>query len=216
MLRPCLLAAALLCVPACNPDREPKPADDPAGSTAAKRKPPPESPTTGISQIQKMHDTLKKDIAAQEARIKAGQAAEQHLVRGQLSGIDILIRSTELAIANDTRQTIRREHAILQQQQGRIVKGRNQAYAEVAEMQQKINANDIPAGFTKEELEDRIRDFKEQAAELEKEWEEVRTAMQEKEELLKLEVIPPQGETLFTKELAALKETRRRVEALLD
>ncbi len=214
MLRLCLLTAALACLPACNPDRDPK--SPGGGNSAAASKPPPESPTTGISQIQKMHDDLKEDIAAQEARAKAGQPVEERLVRGQLTGLDILIRSTEMAIALDTRQTMQREHAILRQKESRIIKGRNETYREILEMQQAIDTNNVPAGFTVEELRDRIADFKEQARKLEKEWDEVKAAMRKKEELLKLEEIPAQGETLFTKELAELKETRKRAEALLE
>lgn len=214
MSRFCLLAVSLLCAAACNPDRDPK--SPGGGRSAATQKPPPESPTTGISQIQKMHDDLKEDIAAQEARVKAGQPAEERLVRGQLTGLDILIRSTEMAIALDTRQTMQREHAILRQKESRIIKGRNETYAEILEMQQALDTNNVPAGFTPDELRDRIGDFKEQARKLEKEWDEVKAAMKKKEELLKLEVIPPQGETLFTKELAELKETRKRAEALLE
>jgi hypothetical protein len=212
-----LLALALLLpilATACNGDRNPTNAN-PGGKSAA-AKPPPESPTTGISQIQTMHDELKEDIAIQEARVKGGQPAEARLVRGQLTGIDILIRSTEMAIGLDTRQTVQREHAILRQKESRIIKGRNEAYAEVLEMQRAIDTDTLPAGFTKEEIQDRIGDFKEQARMLEKDWEEVRAAMRKKEELLKLEVIPPQGETLFTKELAELRLTRKRVEALQE
>lgn len=199
---------------ACNGDRNPKP-NNPGGKSAA-AKPPPESPTTGISQIQKMHDELKEDIAVQEARVKAGQPAEARLVRGQLTGLDILIRSTEMAIGLDTRQTVQREHAILRQKESRIIKARNEAYAEVLEMQQAIDNEALPAGFTEAEIKDRIGDFKEQGRKLDKEWEELRAAMAKKEELLKLRVIPPQGETLFTKELAELKLTRKRVEALQE
>jgi hypothetical protein len=213
MLRHCLLAFTLLCVCACNGDRNPKSNAKPGGKSAAAR-PPPESPTTGISQIQKMHDELKEDIAEQEARVKAGQPAEERLVRGQLTGIDILIRSAEMAIVLDTRQTMQRQHAILRQKESRIIKARNEAYAEVLEMQRAIQNDALPAGFTKEELEDRIGDFQETARKAEKEWETVRAAMRKKEELLKLDNIPPQGETLFTKELEELKQTRLRVEAL--
>ena len=83
-------------------------------------------------------------------------------------------------------------------------------------MQQAIDTNNLPAGFTVEELKDRIGDFKEQGRKIDKDWDEVKAAMKKKEELLKLEEIPSQGETLFTKELAELKETRKRVEALLE
>jgi len=217
MPRSCLFALTLLCVAACNGDRDatidPKPA-----ATAAK--PAPESPTTGISQIQKMHDELKEDIAEQEKRVKAGQRPEQRLVRGQLTGIVILIKSTEMAIVLDTRRMVQREHGLLRRKESRIIRSRNENYAEVAEMET-ILANDakgvgaIPAGFSKAELQDRIGDFKEKVRKLEKEWEGLRAEMKRKEELLKLDVVPPQGETLFTKELTELKLTRQRVEALL-
>ena len=74
----------------------------------------------------------------------------------------------------------------------------------------------LPAGFTEAEITDRLDDFREAARKLDKEWEDLRAQMAKKEELLKLDVIPPQGETLFTKELTELRRTRMRVEALLE
>jgi hypothetical protein len=75
---------------------------------------------------------------------------------------------------------------------------------------------ELPAGFTEAEIKDRLSDFQKAATKLEGDWKDLRGQMAKKEELLKLDVIPPQGETLFTKELTELKRTRKRVEALLE
>jgi hypothetical protein len=219
MRRFSLLAITLLCVSACNRDRDPK--KNAGGKAAPAPKPAPESPTTGISQIQKMHDDLMEDIAEQEKQVKAGRPAEQRLVRGQLTGIDILIRSTEMAIVLDTRRTVQLEHGLLRQKESKLIRARTETHVEIAEMEKlladhKKDAGSLPAGFTEAELTDRLGDFREQAQKIEKEREEVRRAMRQKEDLLKLDVIPPQGETLFTKELEELKLTRKRVEALQD
>ena len=221
MSRLCLLVLLLLGVAACDGNKGKSPKRPPGGNTAKVKKPPPEAPTTGISQIQKLHDELKEDIAVQEKRVAGGQPAEQRLVRGQLTGIDILIKSTEMAIGFDTRQTIQREHALLRQNESRIIKARNETYGEVLEMQRmledhKKGTGDLPAGFTEAEIMDRLGDFMEAGRKLDKDWEDVRQKMAAKEQLLKLDVIPPPGETLFTKELAELKITRQRVEALLE
>lgn len=221
MLRLCLLALLLLGVVACDGKKGKPGKPTPGGNTVKAKKPPPESPTTGISQIQKLHDELKEDILVQEKRVAGGQPAEQRLVRGQLTGIDILIKSTEMAIGFDTRQTLQREHAVMRQSESRIIKARNETYGEVLEMQKLLQdhregVGKLPAGFTEPELVDRLGDFKEAGSKLDKEWEEVRAQMAAKEKLLRLDVIPPQGETLFTKELAELKLTRKRVEALLE
>jgi len=219
MPRLSLLAITLLCVSACNGDRDPK--KNPGGKTAPVAKPAPESPTTGISQIQKMHDDLKEDIAEQEKRVKAGQPTEQRLVRGQLTGLDILIRSTEMAIVLDTRRTVQLEHGLLRQKESKLIRGRNETHTEIAEMEKLLadhtkGVGALPAGFTEAELKDRLGDFREKAQEIEKEREDVRGEMRKREELLKLDVIPPQGETLFTKELTELKLTRKRAEALQE
>jgi hypothetical protein len=219
MLRLCLLSLTLLGVAACNGD---KPRNSTSGGNGAKaQKPPPEAPTTGISQIQKLHDELKEDIAVQEKRVAGGQPAEQRLVRGQLTGIDILIKSTEMAIVLDTRQTTQREHAILRQKESKIIRARNETYNEILEMNTILDNHEkaggaLPAGFTVEELKDRRADFQKAGKKLDEDWKELRAAMAEKEKLLKLDVIPPQGETLFTKELTELRRTRERVEALLE
>jgi len=219
MPRLSLLAITLLCVSACNGDRDAK--KNPGGKPAPAAKPAPESPTTGISQIQKMHDDLKEDIAEQERQVQAGQPAEQRLVRGQLTGIDILIRSTEMAIVLDTRRTVQLEHGLLRQKESKLIRARNETYGEIAEMEKllddfKQDPDSLPAGFTEAELKDRLGDFRKKAEEIENEREEVRRAMRQKEDLLQLDVIPPQGETLFTKELKELKLTRKRVEALQE
>ena len=219
MRRFSLLAITLLCVSACNRDRDPK--KNGGGQAAPAAKPAPESPTTGISQIQKMHDDLMEDIAEQEKQVEAGRPAEQRLVRGQLTGIDILIRSTEMAIVLDTRRTVQLEHGLLRQKESKLIRARNETYGEIAEMEKllddfKKDAGSLPAGFTEAELKDRLGDFRKKAQEIENDREEVRRAMRQKEDLLKLDVIPPQGETLFTKELKELQLTRKRVEALQD
>jgi len=216
MLRLCLLTLTLLGVAACNGDREPRKNPSPGDKAA---KPPPEAPTTGISQIQNLHDELKEDIAVQEKRVAGGQPAEQRLVRGQLTGIDILIKSTGMAIALDTRQTMQREHAILRQKESRVIQARNETYGEVLEMDAILKNHEegvgaLPGGFTEAEIKDRRGDFLEAGRKLDKEWKELRAAMEKKETLLKLDVIPPQAETLFTKELKELQRTRKRAEAL--
>jgi len=219
MLRLCLLALTLLGVAACNGDKPKSPTR--GGNGAKATRPPPEAPTTGITQIQNLHDELKEDITVQEKRVAGGQPAEQRLVRGQLTGIDILIKSTEMAIGLDTRQTMQREHAILRQRESRIIRSRDETYNEILEMNTILDNHEkaggaLPAGFTVEELKDRRADFLEAGKKLDQDWKELRAAMEEKEKLLKLDVIPPQGETLFTKELEELQRTRKRVEALLE
>jgi hypothetical protein len=221
MLRLCLLALTLLGVAACNGDKDSRKNPKAGGNGAKATRPPPESPTTGISQIQKLHDELKEDIAEQEKRVAGGQPAEQRLVRGQLTGIDILIKSTEMAITLDTRQTTQREHGILRQRASKVIRARGETYNEIAEMNTILENHEkgggsLPAGFTLEELKDRRADFVKAAQKLDNDWKELRAAMESKEKLLKLDVIPPQGETLFTKELEELQLTRKRVEALLE
>ena len=221
MLRLCLLALTLLGVAACNGDKETRKNPTPGGNAVKVAKPPPESPTTGISQIQNLHDELKEDIAVQEKRVAAGQPAVQRLVRGQLTGIDILIKSTEMAIVLDTRQTMQREHALLRQKESRVIRARNETYGEILEMDKILENHEkgvgaLPGGFTEAEIKDRRGDFQEAGRKLDKEWKELRAAMETKENLLKLDVIPPQGESLFTRELTELQRTRKRAEALLE
>ncbi|MCI0587284.1 MAG: hypothetical protein L0323_10635, partial [Planctomycetes bacterium] len=97
-------------------------------------------------------------------------------------------------------------------------KGRSDLAEGILEIQRYLDAikggGKPPEGFTEDELKDRLGQRQEQARELEKEEDGIRAQMQEKEDLLTKGNPPPQGETLHTHELDALKELKARIEAL--
>ncbi|MHC4550361.1 MAG: hypothetical protein ACYTEZ_16455 [Planctomycetota bacterium] len=219
-----LLILALVCLAAC--DREKEPQDlagglrDPAPPPTA-RKPDPVSPPTGYPALKQSHDSLREEIERAEEALQQGRPPEARLVKQQVRLIDNLIVATERAIREEARQGVQHTHALLQQQHGKLHQKRSEVWAEIAEMEQilaearKGAGAGVPPGFTEAEIRDRLGDFREMARKIEQDLDELRARLQKQEDLLKLETIPPQGETLLTKELEALRESRQRLEALL-
>jgi len=213
-----LIALLLWCLPlaACS-DSGPAPAAPQAETTKDKEV---VSPVTGLPQIQAQHDTHRDAIEELERAAKAGTPAEARLVRQHLRGIDILIVAAEKSIGADTRHQVRMAHARLIQQHTLLYNKRDLINREIREIEEILQAHnkgvgEIPPGFTAAELADNLGDAREKARAVEKQIEEVKKEMKDKEDLLAEKEIPPQAETLASRELTALQALRKRAEALL-
>ena len=219
MSRVPLLALILCVVAAC--DREPavvavKRAD---GGRKATVKPPPVAPTTGIGQVQKGHDEIRREIAKIEKELEGGKRPQVWLVEQQVKVVKNLIVAAELAIKEETRMQVRHSHGQLRLRESELIKRRSEVSTEIQEIRRILDESakgvgKIPAGFTTAELKDRLGDFQEMSRDLNKQQDELRAEMRRKEALLREDTIPPQEETLFTRELEALEVTKKRVEAL--
>lgn len=168
---------------------------------------------TGISQIQKDTEAIGRDIAKLEGKPDAA-ALEMVLKR-----IEFTLKATEIAIKAEAREMVRSRHGQLMHEQGRLIQATNLAYAEVGDLEKTLEAHGkgqdaVPQGFTAEELRDRVADLRAQIAQADAKDQELRARMKELEDLLALEVVPPQGDSLFTRERDALIALRERAEAL--
>ena len=213
------LALILCVVAACNREPTAVTVERSDGSRKTTEKPPPVAPTTGISQIQKGHDEIRREIAKVEKELEGGQRPQVWLVEQQVKLVDNLIVATERAIKEESRMQVRHSHGRLRKQESQLIERRTEVSTEIQEMRRLLDESakgvgKIPAGFTAAELKDRLGDFQEMARELTKRQDELRAEMRRKEALLREETIPPQEETLFTRELEALVVTKKRVEAL--
>jgi len=180
---------------------------------------PPQLPTTGNPKIREMREGILEEVERAEAALQGGTKPAAHLVANWKKGIDNLIAATQLAITNEAAETARRSLASLREQQAVLDKRRNDLAEGMLEIQRYLDeiARGIgkpPEGFTEDELKDRLGERQEQARALEKDEDELRSKMQEQEDVLTKGPVAPPGETLHTHELDALKELRVRIDAL--
>ena len=158
MTRAALLLALLLA--ACDDGAPPPPAGGGGVVRPKDPPPPPPPPVTGLPQIQKETDAMRTELAKLEAQGKSDPAAIDMLRKR----IDFILQATEIAIRNEARQMARERHGLLMQEQGRVLAARNQAYAELVELEKTLEAqgkgeNVIPKGFTADELRKALRPF---------------------------------------------------------
>ena len=117
----CLALLLPLLLVACNDAADPSTPEDPkAAQTRDPRKV--ASPTTGISDVQDGHDSVKAEIRKLEERKGSGEPVEEWLVRNQLKMIDNLIRACELAIPREARLDVQREYGRLRQKESGLIR----------------------------------------------------------------------------------------------
>jgi len=217
-MRLLLLTTLLVGLAACGDDSGKTPTGGQKNPAPTIDNPPPLAPT-GAPRIQSMRQDLFETVARMEQEVDEGRMPERRLFDELKRGIDVLTQATERAIAEEARQLVEHDLASLRVQQGELAKRRVDlvdGIREVSTMVDEIRrgVGRPPEGFTEDELKDRLGELQEQARALDKEDEEIRARMTEKEKLLAGDTVPPQGRTRYTDELDAIKELRARVDAL--
>jgi len=182
-------------------------------------KPPDTLPTTGNPRIRGMREEILEEVEKAEKELESGTKPADYLVANWKKGTDNLILAAKLAVKNEAEEMVRRDLAALRQRQAVLDKGRNDLAEGILEIRRYLDeiergVGKPPEGFTEDELKDRLGERQEQMRALEKEEDEIRGGMKEKEDLLTQGSPPPQGTTLHTNELKALEELKARVEAL--
>ncbi|MHC4224407.1 MAG: hypothetical protein ACYSUN_10485 [Planctomycetota bacterium] len=207
MLRAIPLLALLLALSACNgPDDEPS--TDPG--TSGREKPEPVSPAGGIPRMRDMYRNLEQIVVKLEEEEKP-TSREVEMV---LKGIEQLQLAVDRAVKEEARDMLQSNYAEMRKQQAALIQQRNTAYDERRQIEEMVKANKPPPGFTKTELQDQQKDLTARIAEIERSLTDHNADMRKLEILRKKEVIPPQGETALTNELAAVQELKKRAEAL--
>lgn len=204
------LAVFALVLAACREQETPDPA---SGNTAAtgSRNATAVAPPTGISSVEARH----RELAEEVARLEQDPRREERIVQGVVKAIDNLILVVEQSIRNDTRQMTQKRHGLLVTELGKAIARRGEMLAEAQRLDGMLaEGGSVPAGFTREEVEDQRNDCKAEAAKAEAREKEVRSELKVLEDLLAQETIEPTEETMATRELDALKALRAKAEAL--
>jgi len=199
----------------------------PQAGAAAKQaapKPAPVSPVTGISQIQKAHTDLEKEIGKLEQQVQKGGPVAPWLVRSQIKMADHLILACKQSIPALRRQALEKRYGLQRKKQSALYKRRGELGAEIAEIRSKLDeaskgVGKIPEGFTRAELEDMAADQQEALRGLGKQIQELDKKMKANEDRLRGKApldLAATGDSLFARELEALQATRKRAQALLD
>jgi len=211
----------LLAAFACDKDPDKAQAGKAGGATkeATPPKPPP-LPTTGSPKIRELREEILGDIEGMEKDLDAGKQPEKRFLDAARKNIDNLLTATRMAVDLEAVESVRREHAMLNTRQAALDKARSDLAAGIVEIQGILDrvqrgVDKPPEGFTVDELKDRLGQRQEQARALEKEDAELRSLMQEKEDLLnKGGKIEPQGPSVLTHEMEAAQELKTRLDAL--
>jgi hypothetical protein len=210
----------LLCLLLASCDKEPS-----AGRTAATRTgqeavpgKPPVLPTTGGPVIRKDRLDLALEIDRAEKDLESGTKPPAHLAYAWKQKIEYLLTAARQAVEKEAIETVRGDLSTLRDKQGALDKARTDVGQAIQTIQQYLAEIEAggkpPEGFTEDELKDRLGTRMEEARALEKEEAELRERMQQKEDLLAKGDIPPQGPTVHTQELEALKELKARIDKL--
>ena len=216
MSRILILVLGMVLIVAC--DTEPTTDNTPPSDT---KKPTaePVAPTTGISKIQSQHDDLRKEIVKVEKQLDEGKQPPIRIVDQQIQIVDNLIAVTEMAMKIQATENLKLSHAHMRRQESKLHKQRTDLHTKMREIRETLAAaktgEKLPEGFTETELQDQMSDHAKLDKKLAKEQEELRIEMGKKEALLAAGAEgPAQEESLFSRELTALKETKKQVEAV--
>lgn len=174
--------------------------------------------TTGNPRIRGMREDILEEVEKAEKEMEGGKMPERRLVDEWKKGADHCIEAAQIAVDAEAVLAARHDLTTLRQKQADLDKKRIDIGEGIAVIKGYLGeierGGKPPEGFTEGELKDRLGGKLEEARALEKEDEELRTGLTEKENLLAQGKVPPQGETLHTHELEAAKELKTRVEAL--
>lgn len=209
MLRALPLILLLLSV-ACDKKAKPEPAPKP--------KKPVVPATTGNPRIRGMREDLLEEVEKAEKEMEGGKMPERRFVDEWKKGADNCIMAAQIAADAEAVLAVQHDLTTLRQKQAELDRKRTDLGEGIAVIKGYLGEMERggkpPEGFTEGELKDRLGGKQEEARALEKEDEELRTRLEEKEGVLAQGKVPPQGETLNTHELEAAKELKARVEAL--
>ena len=187
----------------------------PNGNKEPVQKTDPISPTTGIDKLQGFHKTYA-DLYDAEAKKEKPDLTH---VRQVISACDILIIALELSIQLETKQTARLRHGRMRQELDKLNEQQVLASREAGEIQNVLDedakgTSPIPAGLTRAELEDKLSDIREQQRALGTQLNEHKATMAKLENALNSDQALAPGDTMATRELAAVKALKQKAEAL--
>jgi len=215
-MRPSLLLAFAL-LAACD---KPKPPVEPPPAP----KGPAEAPAGGIPQMRTMYEGYLKDVERYEKLRAAKQEVPLDQLRGTARGLRNLVSAAAMAVAGDTKQEIRRTHALLVKKYGDFLGDADQLAVEIDELARMLEGIDrgttqVPPGHTVSELQSKQADLLEKRREMTKQAEEMRAELQKLEiaiaEMIRTGKAPEGEDSLLRRELQSYRVLLERTEKLL-
>jgi uncharacterized phage infection (PIP) family protein YhgE len=209
LLIPTLLSIGPALLAACD-DTEPQ---APQPATQGETRVPPSAPKMGLANIQEREDELAEEIADLERQ----EQPDPRIVQNVLKGIDHLILALDLSIAAEARQSLEASYARLYAERAALMDENNVLTTELRNIEAMLaGTEEIPEGFTRTELQDKLGDVRTKLEELKSKREAVQARMVEKKAQLDNDDAPVPEDSLAVREREALRELRKRAEALTD
>ncbi|MEM8884000.1 MAG: hypothetical protein AAGD14_08030 [Planctomycetota bacterium] len=212
----CLLAVA------CN---DPEPTRDVAADPQPEANKPTVSAPTGGSVFQRDAMQLTRELEELARQGKPDDAAKRELferdVRLRIGQIDNSLRALDVSIRAESRAMVETRFKVLRIEQGKTREQMDTVHREIQSMkevlsQAKRGVGELPAGFTEDELLDRVRDLESNQTKLAKQETEIIAKLEECQTLLKKKEIPVQEESTLTRERAVFQELRAKAQKLLE
>ena len=176
-------------------------------------------PTTGVTQLQGSHDAVKRELKHLEARKADGKPVNATIVKSQIELVDQLIVAAKLAIDAEAMKQFRTRVGKMRQGYQKLELENQEISNEIREIRQMLEGAEkgveqLPEGYTQTELMDRVGELEVKAEKIREQKKEFAVVLSEQEAMLAKETPPPLGDSMWTRELAELQETRARLEAL--
>lgn len=217
LLLPFLLLAVCSCEGEKTADDKETTPQNPTKETRSE----PESPATGIPQIQRSYDMWERILTAEEKKVaKETEEPDERTVKQVVRGCDMLIKALEISIREEAKSSARFKHARMRSTLEDLRKQRSVVLREDQEIQSILKdaaagIAPIPSGFTRAELEDNLADVKEEMRKLNGRLNDHKETMTKLEQALTAGETPEPEETMASRELEAVRALRKRAEALL-
>ena len=176
-------------------------------------------PTTGVTQLQGSHDAVRRELKHLEARKADGKPLNAAVVKSQIELVDQLIVAAKLAIDAEAMKQFRTRVGKMRQDYRNLELENQEISNEIREIKLMLEGarkgvEQLPEGYTETELMDRVGELEVKVGKIREQKEEFAVELSEQEALLANQTPPPLGDSIWTRELADLKETRARLESL--
>jgi len=221
--------ALLFTALACNDDA-PDPVHEETTSRPAQAEPPEAAPAvTGTRVYQRDAEAIAEDLLRLEKQAAAfdeeqpgvdALARFEREVRMMLRQIDTLLEALAVNIKAESRQLVEQRSVALRQRQGALLKEKDGLHREMVEVERileahRVGGDELPPGFTADELQDKLDDLQARMDEKDEALEDVGRELESVIELREAGEVPEQGETALTRERAVFQRLRERAEKLL-
>jgi len=222
-----LLFSAILLV-ACGPDSDKPPVTDP-GTQPDKTTAEPKTgtaPVTGSPMFREVTEAIGRDVQALEKRGRPTEVAElaafEREVGMTIKHVEVTLLALDVSIVAESRQIAEKNHKALLLKRTGVDKIIDGTWREITEIRDLLKASakgtdEIPPGFTEDELKDRLADLEEVVRTQRGKLIEINNELDVWAKVIDSKETPPeQGATTLTQERDILEGLRKRARKLLE